>query len=496
MKELNNYYIKTNRTFTTIRKFAWMFTFLVAIGGLWEPRLGVLVVGIMAGLLGTSFFSGRHWCGNFCPHGSLFDNIINPISMNKKIPSFLKSKWFIGAFFLFFTINFSRKLIRIAALWGSYSFIERLGYIFVNTYLMVLVVGGAVALLVNSRTWCQFCPMGTLQKLSYRLGKAVGVAKHTEKRITIESKDKCHTCGKCARVCPFQLTPYMEFNENNQFDNINCIKCTTCVENCPANLLSLETERKAVNIIQMSDVKGYENRQEIESTLVEINDLGGDLREFVFRFENPREVHYKAGQFILVKIQDNPVQYRAYSISSANEDDRILKVIIKKVKNGYGTEIIFRFSVGDRVTLEGPMGNHLVPGENTKKMLFIANGIGITPFIGLAKETLSKGKSVESVKLLNGQRYVDDFIYHDYFMELNNRYDNFEYLPAASREDHEGFHRGYVTELLKTIDVEGHKVYMCGSGAMIRECYDILRSKGVPSEDIFFESEERIKLSA
>src|SRR5690554_120037 len=115
MDELNNYYIKTNRTFTTIRKYAWIFTFLVAIGGLWEPRLGVLVVGIMAGLLGTSFFSGRHWCGNFCPHGSLFDNIINPISMNKKIPAFLKSKWFVGAFFLFFTINFSRKLFRIAA---------------------------------------------------------------------------------------------------------------------------------------------------------------------------------------------------------------------------------------------------------------------------------------------------------------------------------------------------------------------------------------------
>jgi len=53
-----------------------------------------------------------------------------------------------------------------------------------------------------------------------------------------------------------------------------------------------------------------------------------------------------------------------------------------------------------------------------------------------------------------------------------------------------------VTGLLKTMDVTGHKVYMCGSGAMIRECYNILRSKGVPSGDIFFESEERIKLSA
>lgn len=56
---LSNYYIKTNRTFTTIRKYGWMFTLLVAIGGLWEPKLGLLVVLIMAGLTTTAFFTGR-----------------------------------------------------------------------------------------------------------------------------------------------------------------------------------------------------------------------------------------------------------------------------------------------------------------------------------------------------------------------------------------------------------------------------------------------------
>jgi ferredoxin-type protein NapH len=43
-------------------------------------------------------------------------------------------------------------------------------------------------------------------------------------------------------VCPFQLEPYKEFSDNNQFDNIDCIKCSTCVANCPLKILSLKKD--------------------------------------------------------------------------------------------------------------------------------------------------------------------------------------------------------------------------------------------------------------
>ena len=142
------------------------------------------------------------------------------------------------------------------------------------------------------------------------------------------------------------------------------------------------------------------------------------------------------------------------------------------------------------------MGDHLVPSQDTKKMLFIANGIGITPFIGLVKESLVSRTGLESVKLLNGQRYEQDFIYHDYFNTLQKQHSIFTYHAVASREKKEGFHSGYVTDVLRDMDLSDYKVYMCGSSAMIRECYEILLEKGISKQDIFYESEERIKLSA
>ena len=237
---MNNYYIKTNRAFSYIRKYGWIITVLIAIGGQWEPKLGLAVVVIMASLTITSFFNGRYWCGNFCPHGSLFDRIILPVSRNKKIPDILKSKIMMMGVFLIFMAIFTMRILNVSQSWGTYDFLDKLGSLFSNTYLVVLILGGALATFINPRTWCQICPMGTLQKLSYKLGKALNIAKKTEKKIVISNQEKCCKCGKCAKVCPFQLTPYMEFSNDNKFDNINCIKCSTCVVNCPLGILSFK----------------------------------------------------------------------------------------------------------------------------------------------------------------------------------------------------------------------------------------------------------------
>lgn len=233
-------FIKTNRSFTFIRKYAWILTVLIAIGGLFQPKLGLIVVFIMAGLTITSFFSGRFWCGNICPHGSLFDTVILPISKNKRIPDFLKSKWMILGFFIFFMFNFGNKMLDVFSTWGSFDFLDKLGFLFVNTYLMVMIVGGLMGIFLNSRTWCQFCPMGTMQKLSYSLGTFTGLNKKTDKKITISDENKCLDCGKCARVCPFQLEPHKNWSEENTFDDSNCIKCSTCVVNCPIKILELK----------------------------------------------------------------------------------------------------------------------------------------------------------------------------------------------------------------------------------------------------------------
>ncbi len=230
-------YIKTNRIFTSLRNWDWLFTILVALGGLFIPKLGLLVIFIMLGLTATSLFKGRYWCGNVCPHGSLFDKLILPLSRNVKIPNFLGSKTFGLGFFGFFLFNFSRKLLAVLKTWGSFDFLDKLGLVFVTTYLMVMTLGAILGLIFSPRTWCQFCPMASIQKATASLARKTEISKSTEDILSLKDLDKCLKCGKCSRVCPIQIRPHENFDSIGQFTDPNCIKCSTCIHNCPLDLL-------------------------------------------------------------------------------------------------------------------------------------------------------------------------------------------------------------------------------------------------------------------
>jgi len=230
---------KAERVFTPLKRYAWLFVFVVAVGGLWIPKLGLFMIPLMVALMIMGFAKGKYWCGNVCPHGSFFDGILLHISRNKKIPAFLRSKILAGmllAWFMFMLVN---RLATVFSSLGEVGFLDRLGFVFVLNYLAVTVLGTVLALGVNPRAWCTICPMGTFQLLLYRLGSWLGVNRKSDMRLAAVNKEDCVSCSRCSRVCPMQLKPYPDYLENKSFDFGACIRCSTCVQHCPTGVLKL-----------------------------------------------------------------------------------------------------------------------------------------------------------------------------------------------------------------------------------------------------------------
>ena len=138
-----------------------------------------------------------------------------------------------------------QRVLRITELWGTISFWDKFGFIFVVNYLMVTLVGFALAVFIKPRAWCSICPMGTFQSLSYLLGSRLGANQGIMQWITIADKKQCSTCGICAKACPMGLTPYQAFDAKGQFIHSQCISCASCVYRCPKGILGFKTGQGA-----------------------------------------------------------------------------------------------------------------------------------------------------------------------------------------------------------------------------------------------------------
>ncbi len=240
-------YRKANRGFTRFKKLVWLAVPAIAVGGLFYPPLGLGVLVIMLMLIGMSFFRGKYFCGNLCPHGSMFDVVLMRFSVMLKIPPVFRSAALRWGFFAFFMIMFGVRLgLSLSAL-GDRSLLEGLGEVFVRQYLIFpTLVGLILAVFLNPRTWCSVCPMGTMQEITYRLGKRLREPKTTDIRLTWADPSRCTKCGVCSRVCPMQLEPYRALEEGGGAEfHEACIRCSTCVEHCPRQALAMSPASSA-----------------------------------------------------------------------------------------------------------------------------------------------------------------------------------------------------------------------------------------------------------
>lgn len=136
---------------------------------------------------------GKAYCNKYCGRGQLLDILGNKLklSRNESIPSFLRSKWFRYGFLTFFMtmfimmlfntylvfseVNELQKVIKILWTfnlpwnWVNTSMISpwiaQFAFGFYSVMVTSTILGIITMLLYKPRSWCVYCPMGTMTQL-------------------------------------------------------------------------------------------------------------------------------------------------------------------------------------------------------------------------------------------------------------------------------------------------------------------------------------------
>lgn len=448
-----------------IARYSWLLLFIIAIGGFIYPYLGLLMIPMMIILLLTSLFKGRFWCGNVCPRGSFLEMFLKRISRNSKIPEFFKLMPFR---LIILAIFFGIFGMRLWDVFQQGNILEQLGILFASMCLITTIIAIVLGIPFASRAWCSFCPMGSLQNLLHKSSRR-SLGKNVESGVILE-QNKCIKCAVCSRVCPMQLEPHKIARENNSYlRQADCIKCGLCVKSCPQKALVPASSAKAQNLKKPTL---YEAEAKVKSSKKESN-----ITEITFTLD--KKLPLKPGQFILLRVSKKPEVYRAYSIVSAKNKE--ITVAIKPLFDGLASSYLASLKEGDRINLEGPMGDLTLGKGNT--FYFIAAGIGITPFVALTEAALRKGKNVV---FFHSAKNKKELFYEETFRDFKKQYKkNFEYIPTLTREKREGYRHGRIPEQLKEFDLKkGAGYYICGQKEFVEGICDVLNKRGIDSSKI------------
>jgi predicted ferric reductase len=201
-------------------------------------------------------------------------------------------------------------------------------------------------------------------------------------------------------------------------------------------------------------------------------------------------LRFLPGQFAWLTLADSPfaIEQHPFSLSSsAHRPDRP-ELTIKDL--GDWTATVSKTHVGRRGFLDGPYGAFSIDRYPAPGYVFIAGGVGITPFVGMLR-TLEDRRDARRHRLIYASGRPGSLIFRGELDRLAGVLDlEVVYVLGRPPEGWQGETGRVDEDLLRrraVDDLPDHVYFICGPDAMMDTVEDALLRLGVPLDDIHSE---------
>lgn len=247
---------------------------------------------------------------------------------------------------------------------------------------------------------------------------------------------------------------------------------------------------KIKNINEADAIIAPLHAKELNLVVSSIIDTGKNEKIFHLSSVNGYLPPFEAGQYINVFTEIDGVRTsRPYSISSSPRQRAYYEITVARTAGGFVSDYFLdKVKKGDIFSANGPSGvfRHQ-PVFHSNKMLLLAGGSGITPFMSMTREVLSAALKRDMV-LLYGCRSRQAALFHEELTALAKNHENFSYYLVVSEEDSSWTgEKGFIdAALIKRLvpDFEARTSYICGPQIMNDFCTKELEQLGVPIKKI------------
>ena len=212
-----------------------------------------------------------------------------------------------------------------------------------------------------------------------------------------------------------------------------------------------------------------------------------------FHFAKPSDFQFRAGQSIDLTLVNPPEtdgegNMRAFSIASSPFDGDLM--IATRMRDTAFKRVLRNAALGLKVQIEGPSGSFVLHRKTEKPAVFLAGGIGITPFLSIIRQA-AHDKAPHHIHLFYSNRRPEDTAFLDLLSEAARQNANFHLIATMTEMDKShrqwqgetGFiNKGMLERHLPSL--HGPIYYLAGPPAMVAAMRGMLTEAGIDEDDI------------
>lgn len=226
--------------------------------------------------------------------------------------------------------------------------------------------------------------------------------------------------------------------------------------------------------------------------LVEQRRETGDIMTFVFGLAG-QPYSYRAGQYAFFQLDeltqpDARGARRHFTLSSSPSEHDIVQFTTKLRGSGY-KETLRTARRGLMVTLEEPRGKFVLPDASDMPLVFLAGGVGVTPFRSMLRYAADENRTTP-ITLLYAARTPEELVFRRELEHLPQENPQLAVVFTVSDAPEDEAWRGergridaamlskFVKDLYRT------RFYTSGPPPMVQAMQELLRSLGVPDANV------------